>query len=283
MKTRLGTIALAGPLLAALALTPMVAEAAWRPFAKRQETEQLQPGGDGIEVAQADVSERLNRAEARIRELTGAVQELDYRMRQLEQQLGVAPSETVATGGVVTIGEADGVMVDPEPLGRLIIDAPGADQPIDLTAPVAGAAAAKTNELRGSTQVASLGEPGADYERAYSSILSGDYQLAEASFRSFLATYPGDERAPDAQYWLGESLFARGQFGEAADEFLAGYKAYPQSAKAADTLLKLGLSLAGLGEREAACSTYTEVLRKFPSASNALKQRVATEQAVAGC
>ena len=42
-----------------------------------------------------------------------------------------------------------------------------------------------------------------------------------------------------------------------------------------------GLSLAGLGEREAACSTYAEVLKKYPNSSNALRQRVATEQAVA--
>ena len=107
--------------------------------------------------------------------------------------------------------------------------------------------------------------------------------LAEASFRAFIVAFPSDARLPDAQYWLGESLFARAQYRDAADEFLAGYKSYPQSGKAADTLLKLGLSLAGLGEREAACSTYAEVLKKYPNSSNALRQRVQTEQAVARC
>ena len=88
---------------------------------------------------------------------------------------------------------------------------------------------------------------------------------------------------PDAQYWLGESLFARGEYREAADEFLSGYKAFPQSGKAPDTLLKLGLSLAGLGEREAACSTYAKVLKQYPKASSSLRQRVVTEQASAAC
>ncbi len=287
MKTTVGTIFLAGTLLAAGALSPMLAEGAWRPFAKHQDTQQIEPGGDGTTVAQADVTERLNRAEERIRELTGAVQELDYRLRQIQEKLGIKDADAAASGAVVTIPDnAAGAVAAAPPPGRLVIDAPAADQPIDLTAPGAGApaaSAAKTKDLRGSTQVVSLGDPGADYERAYSSILSGDYELAEASFRNFLATYPSDERAPDAQYWLGESLFARGHYSDAADEFLAGYKAYPKSAKAADTLLKLGLSLAGLGEREAACSTYTEVLRKYPKASNALQQRVETEKAVAGC
>jgi TolA-binding protein len=45
----------------------------------------------------------------------------------------------------------------------------------------------------------------------------------------------------------------------------------------------LALSLPGLDERDAACSTYAEVLKKYPDSSNALRQRVAAEQAVANC
>ncbi|MCB1496153.1 MAG: tol-pal system protein YbgF [Bauldia sp.] len=281
MKTRPGIVLLTALLVAGGPLSPIAVDAAWRPFAKKQGTEEARPAGDPTTVAQADVSERLNRAEARIRELTGQVQELDYKLRQIEQELGIKPGE----GAVMAAPDAEtgAVPVEPEPSGRLVIDAPvAADQPIDLTAPGAAPRAAE-GDGRAKTQVVSLGDPRADYERAYSSILSGDYELAEAAFRNFLATYPADDRAPDAQYWLGESLFARGQYSEAADAFLAGYKAYPTSAKAADTLLKLGLALAGLGEREAACSTYTEVLRKFPNSSNALRQRVESEQSVAGC
>lgn len=127
------------------------------------------------------------------------------------------------------------------------------------------------------------GDARTDYERAYGSILSGDYDTAEAGFRQFLSAYPNDELAPDAQYWLGESLFVRAQYRDAANEFLAGYKAYPKSGKAPDALLKLGLSLAGLGERDAACSTFAAVLKQYPDASNALRQRIKVEQSSAGC
>jgi tol-pal system protein YbgF len=285
---------------------PTASDAAWWPWSKRQDrTEQPAPAplpgpapaplpgpapgadGIGVDVAQADLADRLNRAEARIRELTGQVQELDFRLRQIQQGLGIETSNAAPTGGVLTVpdhpavGGTGGPAAD---LGNLVIDAP-ANQPIDLTAPGAApvAAPAAKAQPRANTQVVSTGDPRSDYDRAYSSILSGDYELAEASFRNFLATYPGDDRAPDAQYWLGESLFARGQYSEAADAFLSGYKTYPKSGKAADTLLKLGLSLAGLGEREAACQTYAEVLKKYPDASNALHQRVTAEQAVANC
>jgi len=166
----------------------------------------------------------------------------------------------------------------PQTLGTLTTDAPpaNANQPIDLTQPIPQAG----------PQVAMItptGDPRTDYDRAYGSILSGDYDTAEHGFRQFLAAYPDNALAPDAQYWLGESLFVRAQYREAANEFLAGYKAYPKSAKAPDALLKLGLSLAGLGEREAACRTFDAVLKQYPDSSNALRQRVKFEQSSANC
>lgn len=169
----------------------------------------------------------------------------------------------------------------PTSLGTLTLDAPsvangGANQPIDLMRP----------PPQSGTDVASVaptGDPRTDYDRAYNSILNGDYSAAELSFRQFLSTYPDNALAPDAQYWLGESLFVRAQYREAADAFLAGYKAYPKSAKAPDALLKLGLSLSGLGEREAACRTFDAVLKQYPDASNALSQRVKFEQSSANC
>lgn len=237
-------------------------------------------------LAPNDVIGRLDRAEARIRELTGQVEELAFRLRQTQDQLsivtgqpvpGALPPQTMNQGvAPLTTGAT---VAAAQPSGQVMVDA--ANRPIDLTA--MGQATAQPVPAAAPAQVASLGDPGADYERAYAAILAGDYVLAEASFRSFIVAFPSDARLPDAQYWLGESLFARGQYRDAADEFLAGYKAYPQSGKAADTLLKLGLSLAGLGEREAACSTYAEVLKKYPNSSNALRQRVQTEQAVARC
>jgi tol-pal system protein YbgF len=178
------------------------------------------------------------------------------------------------------IDPTPGLGAPPQPLGSLTLDAPppGPDQPMDLGAPI-------LPQSEG-PQVASIqpsGDPRTDYERAYGSILSGDYDTAEAGFRQFLASYPDNELAPDAQYWLGESLFVRAQYRDAANEFLAGYKAYPKSGKAPDALLKLGLSLAGLGERDAACSTFAAVLKQYPNASNALRQRIKVEQSSAGC
>lgn len=126
-------------------------------------------------------------------------------------------------------------------------------------------------------------DPGADYDRAYSSIVSGDYAAAETGFKKFLTDFPGDPRAADAQYWLGESYFSRHQYRDAATSYLATYKNHPTSQKAPDSLFKLGLSLEGLGETSAACATYGELAKKFPKAQSGLVSRVATQKQKLGC
>ncbi len=199
--------------------------------------------------------------------------------------VGGMPSDAIgALAGAPPAGEAPmggGLGAPPGPLGSLTLDGPppAPDQPMDLGAPITPGGGSGPDVA----SIAPSGDARTDYERAYGSILSGDYDTAEAGFRQFLSAYPSDALAPDAQYWLGESLFVRAQFREAANEFLAGYKAYPKSGKAPDALLKLGLSLAGLGERDAACSTFSAVLKQYPNASNALRQRIKVEQSSAGC
>jgi tol-pal system protein YbgF len=126
-------------------------------------------------------------------------------------------------------------------------------------------------------------DPGADYDRAYSSIVGGDYAAAEAGFKKFLTDFPGDPRAADAQYWLGESYYSRHQYRDAATAYLATYKNHPTSQKAPDSLFKLGLSLEGLGEATAACATYGELGKKFPKAPAGLVSRVATQKQKLGC
>jgi tol-pal system protein YbgF len=121
------------------------------------------------------------------------------------------------------------------------------------------------------------------YDLAYGYMLRKDYALAEDGFRTFLRKYPSDRMAPEAQYWLGESLFQRQRYRDAAEAFLNVSTKYESTAKAPDALLRLGQSLAVLGEKEAACASLGEVLRKYPRAALGVKQGVDREQKRDGC
>ena len=118
---------------------------------------------------------------------------------------------------------------------------------------------------------------------AYGYVLHKDFTLAVQTFRDFLRKYPSDRLAPEAQYWLGESLFQEKQYRDAAESFLTVSTKYENTARAPDALLRLGQSLAALGEKEAACASLGEVLRKYPRAPLNVKQSVDREQKRTHC
>lgn len=121
------------------------------------------------------------------------------------------------------------------------------------------------------------------YRSSYESILAGQYKSAEAGFRQHVERFPDDTRAPDAQFWLGESLLGQQKYREAAEVFLTANKKYPKAKKAPDMLFKLGVSLVGINQRDVGCATFAEVGKRYPNASAALKKRIEREQAQAKC
>jgi tol-pal system protein YbgF len=193
------------------------------------------------------------------------------------------PVEHLSEGPPAAAGQGDDGVVLGEPprsIGTLVLqDPPSGNDPIDLST-------LGKEPPADPSQTASLrptGDPATDFRTAYEYTVRGDYDLAEAGFRQFLANYPNDPRAGEAQYWIGDSLFSRGKYGEAAAEFRTAYKKYPQSTKGAETLLKIGMSATATEDFASACKIYTQLLKQYPQASNALRQRVKVEQASAGC
>ncbi len=119
--------------------------------------------------------------------------------------------------------------------------------------------------------------PKDEYDLAYGYVLHKDYALAEQAFRDFLKRHPDEKLVPDAQYWLGESLFQRQRYRDAAESFLAVSTKYSKAGKAPNALLRLGQSLAAMHQKEAACATLGEVGRKYPRAPSSVKRGVAQE------
>ncbi len=201
---------------------------------------------------------------------------------------GVTAGEpVVATAPAVPRGAPPaplGQLSGSDPIGGLIGSAP-----LDLGAPGTrgGRSITDPTPVPGVDPRYSAVQPGAsprdEYDAAYGYVLNGEYELAETSFKTFIANHPTDKRIGSAQFWLGESYYVRSRNKEAADAFLKSYTQFPDGPKAPDSLLKLGLSLAGLGEKKAACTTYDERLAKYPKASKALRDRASAEKSRAKC
>lgn len=131
--------------------------------------------------------------------------------------------------------------------------------------------------------LAPTGLPRDEYDLAYGQILRKEYAQAEEQLRAFLRKYPQERLAPDANYWLGESLYQRQRYQDAAKVFLGVSKNYEKSGKAPEAMLRLGQSLAALGENDAACETLAEVTKKHPRVTPALRQTIEREQKRVQC
>jgi len=168
-----------------------------------------------------------------------------------------------------------------------VIDAGGNTQSTAPTQDIAPAtkAPAKAGKSSGTIVAAlpSTKDPEELYRNSYQFILSGDYSTAEQGFRDHISRFPKDAKTADAHYWLGESLLGQQKYRDAAEVFLAASKDYPKAKKAPDMLLKLGVSLVGPKQHDVACATFSEVGKRYPDISNALKERVKQEKALAAC
>ena len=184
-----------------------------------------------------------------------------------------------------TIREAGRILGMPlRILGTLKFDANGnvidsaVGKPLDLTS-LSRPSDVQSNS---NSDVSNL-KPGLLIARGRDYFDAGDYVSAEQTLHQMIKTYPENTARPEAQYWIGRSLFARSEFHAAATIFLDTHNAYPDAKRAPDTLLRLGLSMAGLNHREIACATYAEVGKQFPNADASVKAQVTIEQKSTKC
>ncbi|WP_297323074.1 tol-pal system protein YbgF [uncultured Bartonella sp.] len=121
------------------------------------------------------------------------------------------------------------------------------------------------------------------YDIGYRNILAGDYRTAEADFRAFQERYPTDSQIADASFWLGESLFGQKRYREAAQAYIDVQKNYKDSPRGPENLLKLGMSMAHLDEQKVACATFAEVAKRYKTVDPAVLKRVKDEQSRNKC
>jgi tol-pal system protein YbgF len=234
-------------------------------------------GGGGFS---GDFEVRLSALESALQKLTGEVEanahtmsvlkdrldklatDVDYRLSQLDQKPGGSRATTTASPAASAPAEAA--------TPRKAASPDGGEQ---QTAQLQGAATGALPE--GSAQE--------QYNYAFGLLHQADYAHAEQAFAAFLAKYPKDTLAENAQYWLGETYYARSKFTEAAVAFAEGYQKFPKGSKAPDNLLKLGISLAALNRKDDACTAFGQLTSQFPNASALVRSKADQERAKLHC
>jgi tol-pal system protein YbgF len=114
-------------------------------------------------------------------------------------------------------------------------------------------------------------DPKTLYDTALSAYSQGDYPTAISHFESFISSFPSNDLADNAFYWIGESYYAKEDFERAISHFLKLVDRYPHGNKVPDALFKIGLSYARLKNPDKARAYFTRVMDNYPFSDAARK------------
>jgi tol-pal system protein YbgF len=120
------------------------------------------------------------------------------------------------------------------------------------------------------------GNPEQLFAVAYSDYSRGNDSLALSEFQQYVETYPDSEMSDNAEYWIGEILYARKKYKDAADAFIRVFDISPKGDKAAIALYKRALALAEMGRRDEAVAQLNAIIKAYPKGreSEMAKQRL---------
>ena len=99
------------------------------------------------------------------------------------------------------------------------------------------------------------------YTLARQKLDAGQVPRARELLQDFLARFPKDELAPNAQYWLGETYYAEKRWNDAIVEFQKVLKEFKGSDKVPDALLKIGMAFQAQGDCQNATLFFEEVMQ----------------------
>src|SRR5579872_5195162 len=203
-----------------------------------------------VQDMQASSGARLDTMSTQIQGISDNLQESLARMGKLNQQLTDAQN---AIQGI----DAKLASSAPPPTAA----APGTASPGGLP-PVPG----------GSPASASAGNlppgaaPSADllYSNGLRDLNGKKYDLASQEFGDYLKYYGSSDLASNAQFYLGEMMFAQQQYEQAIDAYGKVIDNYPKSFKLAPAHLKRALALISLGEKTSGVSELRMVVKTYP-------------------
>lgn len=191
--------------------------------------------------------------EEEVRRLNGRVEELENRLRRLENGNVAGVSAPAATPSVapglpsVSVQSTENYAVRPAGAPSVAAQAAAANAPF-------GAPSAAPQETLSPREI---------YDQGLNALKRGDYATSRNLLSTFVSNNEGHALMGNAQYWLGESYYAQNDYKEAAKHFLKGYQSNTDGIKAPDNLLKLAMSLHAMGKNAEACTTIDRMYGSF--------------------
>jgi len=209
-----------------------------------------------VQDMQANSGARLDTMSTQIQGISDNLQETLARMGKLNQQLANAQNAIQGIDAKLAGSAPPPIAAAP---GAGAPGGPGAAQSPNGLPPIPGAPASA-----GGAPPATA--PSADllYSNGLRDLNGKKYDLASQEFGDYLRFYGTTDLASNAQFYLGEILFAQQQYQQAIDAYSKVIDIYPKSFKIAPAHLKRALALITLGEKSSGVSELRMVVKSYP-------------------
>lgn len=107
------------------------------------------------------------------------------------------------------------------------------------------------------------------YAAAFDLMKAQKLDEATSAFQAFLESYPQDELAVNAYYWMGQIFYNQAKLDDARKAFTIVVNQFPTHQKAADSSYKLGVVLHRLGDTAQAKQLLNKVVKTYPNSATA--------------
>ena len=212
-----------------------------------------------IRTSQAGVVDQLSTMQTSVNTLSG---QLDQQRHFVQSTLADLSSETAALANRVNGMQASLAAQDARitALENTVKSAQG-------QLPASGGAVSSANAAAAQKQ--NQKSPKAAYNKAFKDFEAKDYSAARKGFTDFLADYPHNVLAGNAQFWIAETYYAQAQYDQAILAYEGVLKNYPHSLKAPAALLKQGMAFLETHDDKVASAILHQVMDKYPGSREA--------------
>lgn len=220
----------------------------------RLQVQTLSERVDTMARSQLTQSNDLERLQEDVRRLTGRIEELQYKLDQLEKRQKDFYLDLDARLNALSSG---GVAASAPPQGAT---APAATPPATPTA----------------SATAPAGNAKAEFEAALAKLQARDPKNALAAFETFLRQYPNDAQVPAAHFWAGTAALQLKQYETARRHFARVVYDTPKHELAPDAMLGLANALQGMGDEVGATDMLKRLVERYPNtpAGQVARQRL---------
>jgi tol-pal system protein YbgF len=111
------------------------------------------------------------------------------------------------------------------------------------------------------------------YNNALRDFTAARYPLSGQEFMDYLKFYPANDKAGNAQFYLGDIAYKQGNYEQAVREYNKVLEQYPGNNKSAAAQLKKGYALAELGQKDAAVKELQSLVARYPRSPEATQAR----------